>query len=131
MPENLGGVRRGSFDDYVAPYDFTVVNAAGNEIRLDVKSTSGPFERPLHVSMAELLEMADEGRRYDLYRVYGLEEGAASLRIAENLSGFAASLIRVFEGLPAGVTPDGVSIAPDTLPFGRVIEIRLPEEDEE
>ncbi|MHC1789004.1 protein NO VEIN domain-containing protein [Solidesulfovibrio sp.] len=115
----------------VAPYDFTVVDVDGNEIRLDVKSTSGPFERPLHVSMAELLEMADEGRRYDLYRVYGLEVGAASLRIAENLSGFATSLIRVFKDLPAGVTPDGVSIAPGSLPFGSVIEIRLSEEDEE
>ncbi|EFL53121.1 hypothetical protein DesfrDRAFT_0169 [Solidesulfovibrio fructosivorans JJ]] len=115
----------------VAPYDFTLVDAAGNEIRLDVKSTTGPFERPLHVSMAELLEMADEGRRYDLYRIYGLEEGTARLRIAGDLSGFATSLIRVFGDLPAGVTPDGVSIAPESLPFGDEIPISLSDDDEE
>jgi len=115
----------------VAPYDFTIVDASGNEIRLDVKSTSGPFERPLHVSMAELLEMAMEGRRYDLYRVYALEDGAAKLRIAQNLNGFAASLISTLSALPKGVTPDGVSISPGVLPFGPEIEIRLPEDEED
>ncbi|AGW13798.1 protein NO VEIN domain-containing protein [Megalodesulfovibrio gigas] len=115
----------------VAPYDFSVEDAAGNTIRLDVKSTAGPFERTLHISMAELQEMADAGRRYDLYRVYALEAGTARLRIAEDMAGFADSLLHTFSELPEGVTPDGVSISPAVLLFGPEIEIRLPEDEED
>ncbi|GFK95433.1 hypothetical protein NNJEOMEG_03296 [Fundidesulfovibrio magnetotacticus] len=129
-----GSIRRHTWvsdTNAVAPYDFTIEDNSGNEIRLDVKSTAGPHERPLHVSMAELREMSDEGRRYDLYRVYALEEDSARLRIAENLSGFAASLLHTLATLPEGVTPDGFSISPEVLPFGPEIEIHLPEEEED
>ncbi|MCH8267446.1 MAG: hypothetical protein IH846_08010, partial [Acidobacteria bacterium] len=61
----------------IAPYDFLVVLHDGQEIVIDVKSISGEFERPIHISSAELKEMT--GRpRYDLYRVLALQRHLAN-----------------------------------------------------
>jgi hypothetical protein len=76
----------------VAPYDFLVTLATGQEVALDVKSTAGEFERPLHISATELSEMACQTRRYDIYRVFGIVRNRARLRIAENVGGFGAAV---------------------------------------
>lgn len=115
----------------VAPYDFTVIENSGESFRLDVKSTTGSFEKPIHVSMAEIQEMASDSGRYDLYRVFSLDGTGASLRIVTDMAAFASTLLRVFAGLPDGVTPDGVSINPATLHFGPEMRITPVEEPEE
>ncbi|MES7382056.1 hypothetical protein U6O65_12440, partial [Cutibacterium acnes] len=54
----------------VAPYDFTLISDGKPERRVDAKSTAGDFLNPIHVSMAELAEMAHGELPYDLYRLY-------------------------------------------------------------
>jgi hypothetical protein len=111
----------------VSPFDFlTVVD--GKTIKIDAKSTTGEFKRAIHMSAAELAEAASSDR-YDLWRLYDLDEDGAFLRIAENI-GATAKAILAGISLPAGVTADSVSIDPAILKWGNEITIDRPEEGE-
>ena len=101
----------------VAPFDFEIIRN-GQTIHLDAKSTSGEFERSIHISLNELREMTAPDVRYDLYRVYEVNEGGAKFRICKDLSEFAKGILRVLENLPAGVLSDAISVDPSILNFG-------------
>lgn len=119
-----------SVDDAVAPYDFEVTET-GQPVRVDVKATDGGFERRIHISYGELLAMAEPIARYDLYRVYDMEDERASLRVARDLRGFAQAVLANFQGLAAGVSVDGISVDPRTLPFAlAVIPLTLAVEED-
>jgi hypothetical protein len=108
----------------VAPYDFIITQLDGSEVAVDVKSTSGEFERSVHISGAELIEMTG-GRRYDIYRVFGVSETSGTMRITENVGAFAATILKGIN-TPAGVTVDSVSVDITALPFGAVIQLEVP-----
>lgn len=116
----------------VAPYDFSAQFADKTEpTAIEVKATTGDFERTLHISMNELLAMASEDD-YRLYRVYGVsDEDTAKMRIATDVRDMATSLLRLFEQLPKGVTVDGVSVRPALFKFAQEMTIKLVEIDEE
>lgn len=114
----------------VAPYDFTLLQAGKPMRRLEAKSTSGGFANPIHISLAELNEMAQESVPYDLYRLHSINDTSARLRIAQDLKGFARDVLKSLETLPRGVTADSVSVKPDTLPFGEEIIIELLDTNE-
>lgn len=113
----------------VAPYDFLVIFPTRQEVAIDVKSTSGEFDRPIHVSGAELIEMTS-ARRYDIYRVYEVSESSAVLRVAEGVGELAVLILASFERLPTGVQVDSVSVDVGTLPFGPVIGLTTPAPEE-
>lgn len=115
----------------VAPYDFTLLNEETPQRRVDAKSTSGDFSNQIHISVAELVEMAHGGLPYDLYRLYTVNDVSARLRIAKDLGEFAADLLGKFSGLPEHVTVDSVSINPEALMFDEEIIIDLSEDNEE
>ena len=116
----------------VAPYDFLIVMPDRQEIAIDVKSTSGEFERPIHVSGAELIEMT-AGRRYDIYRVYELTETSALVKISERVGELASPILASFNQLPPGVRVDSVSVDIGALRFGPAIVLTppVPEEEEQ
>jgi hypothetical protein len=100
-------------------------------VRVDVKSTDGGFGRRIHISFGELLAMADATTRYDLYRVYDMEEERAVMRVARNLRGFAQATLATLGGLAAGVSVTGISVDPKTLPFdATVVPLTLTAEEE-
>lgn len=106
----------------VAPYDFSISLPDGTEIVLDVKATSGAFNRTIHISISELIEMARR-QRYDLYRIFGVDDGGGSLRIMTDSATFATSVLEQFRDLPPSVRVDGVSVEPESLPFGPTIAL--------
>lgn len=108
----------------VAPYDFIITQLDGSEVAIDVKSTSGEFERSVHISGAELIEMSG-GRRYDIYRVFGVSETSGTMRITENVGAFAAMILNGINA-PSGVTVDSVSVDTTILPFGAAIQLEVP-----
>lgn len=112
----------------VAPYDFSVVEIAGNTLLLDAKSTVGDFDRTIHISVSELLQMVQGSERYDIYRLYEVSGTEAKLRIARDVKEHAASILEILDKLPAGVHADGISLSPSILRFEREILIELPEE---
>jgi len=118
-----------SVDNAVAPYDFKV-KEKGTDILLDVKATAGDFTRNIHISMNELRQMANGAERYDLWRVYMISGTEAKLRIANEMRAFARTVLDALKQLPQGVNPDGFSVDPDTLPFGKEMLIMGPEEDD-
>jgi hypothetical protein len=109
----------------IAPYDFLITLPSEQEVAVDVKSTNGEFQRPIHVSYAELVEMT-ANRRYDIYRVFAASEASASFRVAENTRGFAETALAELQRLPPGVRVDSVSVDTSCLNFGPVVRLRGP-----
>lgn len=103
-------------ENAIAPFDFRVV--IGGIVRnVDVKSTAGAFENPVHLSYAELRTACAGGTPYDLYRVFKLNDELPRMRIALNVGPRLLPVLRVLESLPNGVTPDSVSVHPRVLDF--------------
>lgn len=119
-----------SNDNVIEPFDFLLRPAEHTSIKAEVKSTLWDFNQVLHISIAQLHE-ASESERYDLYRVYSLDEQKGVLRVAENIKSFAQSVLEKLRELPHGVTTDSVSIRPDTLNFGPEISIDLTAENDD
>lgn len=113
----------------VAPMDFTVVRSGTTE-RIDVKSTTGPFKRDIHVSVPELREMATSRGPYFIFRVYDVSPDGANLRISSDISSFSTKILKTLDTMPVGVTADSVSIEPERLSFPGAV-IRLEPADDE
>lgn len=127
--KNRGEIREikwASMQNAISSYDFEIIDKCGVSRLLDVKATIGGFKRDIHISFAELLTMQKSNKSYDLYRVYGITDALAKLRIAYDLSDFANKILDSLQKLPKGVTIDSISISPSILPFGEEIEISLP-----
>jgi len=111
----------------VSPFDFRATGVSRkHELWIDAKSTSGEFERVVHMSAAEL-DFASKCGRYDLWRVYEIGPDGAKLRIAEDIGAFAKAVLASLMP-PAGVTIDSVSIDPSALKFGPETVIDRPED---
>lgn len=101
----------------IYPYDFIVKYLDGPEILIDIKSTAGSFQNEIYISYNELKQMA-AATRYDLYRVYSINDENAKLRIAQNVKSFAIEILKTLSQLPNGVKSNGVTVLPDKLIFG-------------
>jgi hypothetical protein len=106
----LGSATWTASENAIAPYDFEIVSADGEKTLIDVKSTSGPFDNIIHISMAEVSQ-ASEAPSYRLYRIYDLNEDGAQLRISENIHDRAAGLVASQKtALPPGFRSDSFSV---------------------
>jgi hypothetical protein len=115
-----------AIENAILPFDFWLRPTSTTRRKVEVKSTTGDFKQVMHLSMSELIEMRDSLEPYDIYRIYGLDEQTAKLRVAENIKDFAVGIIGTLENLPEGVTADGISVKPASLPFGQERAILLP-----
>lgn len=113
-----------SADNAIAPFDFWY-EAGGGRVLLDVKATTGDFERNLHISAPELQVIRDSKEQYFIYRVYEVIGNTAKLRISGELRQLAKSILAILEKLPNGTSSDGVSVAPATIQFGPEIDLTL------
>lgn len=110
----------------IAPYDFIAHFPEGSR-KLDIKSSSGDFTGRIHISIAELIEMAKDDMPYDIYRIYNLESEIPKLKIARDMRDFAKSIISKLD-LPNGVRVDGFSIKPEILHFESEISLQFDDE---
>jgi hypothetical protein len=106
-----------SQDNAIAPFDFQFSTSSSNIVRIDVKATSGDFDRPLHISFAELEMMADPGTEYRIFRVFNVNPERGSLKISDPLNNFAVSVLSSLSSVPQGVSIDGLSVDPLSLRF--------------
>jgi len=104
-----------SKENAISPYDFYIISNEGEKILIDVKSTQGNFDNLIHISYGELKRMVLGQERYDIYRVYRLNDVSAKLKILSSIRPFASSISETFKGLPDGVIPDGISVATSLL----------------
>lgn len=119
-----------SRDNAASPYDFRM-RVGGEWVLIDVKATESSFNNRIHVSLSELRQMGYGSEKYDLYRVFEMDDASAKLRIAENMKDWAKSVVDVLAGLPARVTAGSVTVPPPDLPFGSEIEVEMFKEPED
>ena len=112
-----------AFENAISPFDFRI-NAQVDFVA-EVKSTNRSFGRRIHISTAELHEMAYGEQPCHLYRVFELSETAASLRIAEDTRRVALSILESVQGLRSGVRVDSYSLKPCLFSFGHLETIAL------
>lgn len=116
----------------VAPMDFRLSPIAGVVERIDVKTTTGTFDRPIHISLSELREMAVEpDGPYLIYRVYAAAGDGAKLRISNNMKNCAQTVLSSLVGIPAGVIVDAVSVDPGGITFDDEMPLASADEAEE
>ncbi len=125
----FSGFRWDSAGNAISPFDFSIVEMENIVRKIDAKSTSGDFRNPVHVSMAEMLEMTENAVPYDIYRLYRVKPDSAKMRIAENVGAFTKAIVETLKSLPAGVRADGFSIEPERLDFGDEITIAFPDSE--
>jgi Domain of unknown function (DUF3883) len=99
----------------INPWDFEIEELDGTKARVEVKSTTGPFERPFHISQAEVEAASSETVRTDIYRVYAVSGDGAWLQMANGVSHFAKGILTVVNGLESGIVPDGYSARPESF----------------
>lgn len=117
-----------SRENAVSAWDFEVQWTNGSFSRVDAKSTSGLFDRPIHMSGAEIEAAADENVRYDIWRLYEVSEEGANLSILEKVGPLAMEVMTGLK-LPVGVRPDSFSIDPASIDgWGPVHRIVRPDE---
>ena len=123
----LNGVVWISQDNAIAPYDFVVSRDDGVECRIDVKSTAGTFDVPLHVSVNELRAITEDVP-YKIYRVFELDavEYRAKLRVVEKCQPLAEEILARLVKLPAGIGVASVAVHPTLLEWGEEKEIQIP-----
>jgi len=115
-----------SDENSISPYDFRIYDGE-SEVLVDVKATQGGFERELHVSYNELLQMSAGPERYDIYRIYEIQEGSAKMRITRNMKEFSERILNKLRTLPDGVTSDSISFSPSLLSFEAPISVMVQE----
>jgi hypothetical protein len=107
-------------------FDFWI-RRDGERVLLDAKSTETDFDNTVHVSLGELRQMSNGVERYDIYRVFEMNDATAKLRVAEDVRDWASAIIDVLDELPEGVIADNISVPPSTLHFGPTMEVHLRE----
>lgn len=115
----------------IAPYDFAIKASGAITTKIDVKSTGGKQDNPVHVSMAELVEMIHSTVPYKIYRVHGIKERSGVLAVSKDVREFAKAIGASIQGFPQGVVPDGFSIDPKLLNLGRPQTIGASDDNEE
>ena len=114
----------------IEPYDFLVEREGARE-KLEVKTTTGGFDREFHLPLSELREMVYGDSPYRIARVYDASEEGAKMRTSQDLRKYGKTILGAFAALPAGVTPIGVTIVPDHAMFGDEVVLPAPTGDEE
>ena len=71
--------------------------------------------------------MSNGIERYDIYRVFEMDEATGKPCVAEDVRDWASAIIDVLNELPDGVTVDSISVPPSSLPFGPTMELHLLE----
>jgi len=113
----------------IAPYDFRVQCDSAWE-KLEIKTTAGDFNREFYLSLNELREMAYGDEAYRIARVYKTSENGAKMRISQYLRAYGQLILGHFTALPEGVTPNGVTIAPDIRMFNGEVILFPPRADD-
>jgi hypothetical protein len=114
-----------SLANAIAPYDFRVKWKAQEWMVLDVKSTRGDFDNPIHLSLGELVKSQQGPERYEIYRLYVVTERSAKLRVSKDATKLLRPILEAVTALPKGVSADGFSISTDFLSFDKEIAIDL------
>lgn len=118
-----------SAENAIAPFDFEVTDAAGEQTLIDAKATDGKFENAIHLSLAEIIEAADASS-YVIYRVYEISEDGAKLKKSHNIRPLALELKGLHDShIPNGIRVDSFSVNTSVLSWESEISIVRQDDD--
>ena len=99
-----------SEENAIAAWDFEVVELDGILIRIEVKSTSGGFDRPIHISQNEVLTAAAaDAPRTDLYRVFALGDDGAWFKFSKDIADVCQTIASASVAFGKGISPDATA----------------------
>ena len=105
-----------------------------SQMKIDVKSTRGPFSTNFHLSLAEAIDAATSEIPYHVWRISRLSDDAADLHKSEDIREFARDLVTAHNGaMPGRVQADSFSIPVDTpgLTWGTIERLDRLDPDED
>lgn len=108
----------------VSPYDFLLNMHSGETRHADAKSTTGTFSTRLFLSTAEIRHALASGTPYDIYRLYKVKDGSATLRVARDVRPHLDTLKGLLDSFPKGVNVDSLSFDPAFFSF-ELAEIQI------
>jgi len=118
-----------SEENAVTACDFEAYEVGGMRTRFTAKSTRGPFDNTIHLSLAEVI-MAASGIPYRIVRVFHLEDFRGKIRVSEDIGPFARELLALNNHhMPAGAGIDAFSVAPTSLVWGDEMSAEWPDEE--
>ncbi len=126
----ISSFRWASDENAVESFDFEVV--PGTEMEWwDVKTTTGDFDRPFHISTGEVVACAGAPGPYRVARVWDLE-AAPMMQQSGDLRAWATAVIASMDHTPAGVTVDGFTVQPGSLPWeGEPVALVVDDDQDE
>lgn len=117
----------------ISPFDFRLGAEGDGERHADAKSTSGKFENPIYLSIAEVRHAVEDGVPYDIFRLYDVKETSAFLKIAKDVGPRLALVLTSLKGMPAGVRVDSLSFDPLFFDFDSetyCLEVAVDDDEE-
>jgi hypothetical protein len=123
-----------SSENVIAPYDFEILASDGisSTVLIDVKATTGAFDAPFHISMAEIIHAAEATVPYVIYRVFGLSDAGGQIKVSDDIRAFAQKLRQSHDrSLPKQVTADGFTVLVDApgLSWGKPVNATFAAEE--
>lgn len=113
----------------VSPFDFLVDEKAGQQA-WDVKSTTGKFLSPFHISAGEL-RAAAESVDYRIARVFDVDtDEGAKFKLSDPIRDVAENILSALDKLPLGIAVGSVQVDPKLI-IGWSHEIDLPAADDD
>jgi hypothetical protein len=115
---------RASFDFKMSSANWTITT----ELFVDVKSTRGPFENNIHMSLAEV-RWAAAHESYRIARISDISSEKATITILAGVSVLCQNIIeKLVEQCPEGITIDSFQIDPSklTIEHSGTVSTHLP-----
>ena len=112
----------------ISPFDFKIFSAEGSRYA-DAKSTSGKFDAPIFLSLAEIRFAIRSDEPYDIYRLYNVTDNNAELRVARDVKNSLKKILPVIDNLDPKVKVENFSFQPSFFDFEEeIVLIDLAEE---
>jgi len=98
-----------------AAYDYKIMSpkwlTMPEILFVDVKATNGQFERPFHMSIAEI-RWAARNEGYRIARIFAIADGLSQMKILKGISHISRVILEKFSALPPTLEVDSVTLQP-------------------
>jgi hypothetical protein len=130
--ERIAGFVWESNVNAINPWDMTITRLDGSPRRVEVKTTSGPHDRGIHVSQAEL-DAAIELNvpTTQIWRISDLNAEGGVLRRSKNFKAVARGICDLCADFGTGLAVDSWTVDPARLEWGDAIQLRFDDDPED
>lgn len=130
--ERIAGFVWESEVNAINPWDMTLTRLDGSPRRVEVKTTSGPHDRGIHVSQAELDAAVEvNAPTTQIWRISDINAEGGVLRRSKNFKAVARTICDLWAGFGAGLAVDSWTVDPARLEWGDPIQLRFDDDPDD